>query len=125
MEMHEIRYFLAVSNTLHFTRAAEQCNVSQPALTRAIKGLEDKLGGGPLIHRERDNTRSIHELYGLAQSQHDYATVTMLSWFVEEQVEEEQWCEEALSLLEMAGDNRSALLMLDDRYGQNSGTGAG
>lgn len=55
MEMHEIRYFLALCETLNFTRAAEACNVTQPALTRAIKGLEDKLGG-PLIHRERGNT---------------------------------------------------------------------
>ncbi|MDX2155112.1 MAG: LysR family transcriptional regulator [Hyphomicrobiaceae bacterium] len=56
MELHEIRYFLALSDTLNFTRAAERCNVSQPALTRAIKSLEDKLGGGPLVHRERGNT---------------------------------------------------------------------
>jgi len=55
MELHEIRYFLALSETLNFTRAAENCNVTQPALTRAIKGLEDKLGG-TLIHRERGNT---------------------------------------------------------------------
>ena len=34
MEIHEIRYFLAVCRTLNFTRAAEQCNVTQPALTR-------------------------------------------------------------------------------------------
>ncbi len=56
MEFHEIRYFLALSDALNFTRAAEQCNVSQPALTRAIKSLEAKLGGGPLVHRERGNT---------------------------------------------------------------------
>ncbi len=55
MEMHQIRYFLAVSETLNFTRAAEKCHVSQPALTRAIKTLEDELGG-PLFHRERQNT---------------------------------------------------------------------
>jgi DNA-binding transcriptional LysR family regulator len=55
MELHEIRYFIALSETLNFTRAAEACNVTQPALTRAIKSLEDKLGG-PLIHRERGNT---------------------------------------------------------------------
>lgn len=56
MEVQEIRYFLALSETLNFTRAAERCNVTQPALTRAIKALEDKLGGGSLIHRERGNT---------------------------------------------------------------------
>jgi len=30
MEMHQVRYFLAVCETLNFTRAAESCNVSQP-----------------------------------------------------------------------------------------------
>ena len=56
MELHEIRYFLAVSDTLNFTRAAERCNVTQPSLTRAIQSLEAKVGGGPLINRERGNT---------------------------------------------------------------------
>ena len=37
MEMHQIRYFLALSETLNFTRAAERCNVSQPTLTAGIK----------------------------------------------------------------------------------------
>jgi DNA-binding transcriptional LysR family regulator len=55
MEIHEVRYFLALCETLNFTRASERCNVSQPALTRAIRNLEDKLGG-PLLHRERGNT---------------------------------------------------------------------
>src|SRR5258708_7919439 len=55
VEMHQIRYFLAVCETLNFTRAAEACNVSQPSLTRAVKGLEDELGG-PLFRRERNNT---------------------------------------------------------------------
>jgi LysR family hydrogen peroxide-inducible transcriptional activator len=55
MEMHQIRYFLAVANELNFTRAAAKCNVSQPSLTRAIKLLEEELGG-PLFHRERANT---------------------------------------------------------------------
>lgn len=51
MEMQQVRYFLAVAKTLNFTRAAEQCNVTQPALTRAIKQLEEELGG-ELIRRE-------------------------------------------------------------------------
>jgi LysR family transcriptional regulator, hydrogen peroxide-inducible genes activator len=55
MEMHQIRYFLAVADELNFTRAAEKCNVTQPSLTRAIKLLEDELGG-LLFHRERANT---------------------------------------------------------------------
>src|SRR3954447_15260170 len=55
MEMHQIRYFLAVCEELNFTRAAERCNVAQPSLTRAIKLLEEELGG-QLFHRERTNT---------------------------------------------------------------------
>src|SRR5437899_10479169 len=52
MEMHQIRYFLAVTRTLNFTRAADECNVTQPSLTRAIKQLEAELGGD-LFRRER------------------------------------------------------------------------
>jgi DNA-binding transcriptional LysR family regulator len=55
MEMHQIRYFLAVCDTLNFTRAAERCNVTQPALTRAIQKLEEELGG-LLFRRERKLT---------------------------------------------------------------------
>ncbi len=55
MELHEIRYFLALSQTLNFTKAAEACNVSQPALTRAIQKMEEELGG-LLFSRERNNT---------------------------------------------------------------------
>jgi DNA-binding transcriptional LysR family regulator len=55
MEMHQIRYFLAVCETLNFTRAAEQCNVTQPALTRAVQKLEEELGG-LLFRRERHLT---------------------------------------------------------------------
>lgn len=51
MEMHQIRYFLAVARTLNFTRAAEECRVSQPALTRAIQQLEDEFSG-KLLRRE-------------------------------------------------------------------------
>ncbi len=55
MEMYQIRYFLALSETLNFTKAAEKCNVSQPALTRAVKKLEEELGGA-LVVRERSQT---------------------------------------------------------------------
>jgi DNA-binding transcriptional LysR family regulator len=45
MDFNQVRYFLALADTLNFTRAAEQCFVSQPALTQAIKRLEVELGG--------------------------------------------------------------------------------
>ncbi len=52
MEMQQVRYFLAVARTRNFTRAAEECNVTQPSLTRAIKQLEAEFGGD-LFRRER------------------------------------------------------------------------
>ncbi|MFK7857474.1 MAG: LysR family transcriptional regulator [Granulosicoccus sp.] len=55
MELQQIRYFLALSEDLNFSRAAERCGVSQPSLTRAIKRLEDELGA-QLIRRERSRT---------------------------------------------------------------------
>jgi LysR family hydrogen peroxide-inducible transcriptional activator len=56
VELGQIRYFVELARTLNFTRAAEACNVTQPALTRAIQKLEEELGG-PLFHRERSRTQ--------------------------------------------------------------------
>jgi DNA-binding transcriptional LysR family regulator len=55
MDIHHIRYFLAVCETRNFTRAAEKCHVTQPALSRAIQQLEDEVGG-LLFRRERNLT---------------------------------------------------------------------
>jgi LysR family transcriptional regulator, hydrogen peroxide-inducible genes activator len=52
MELYQIRYFVAVCETLSFARAAERCGVSSPSLTRAVQKLEQELGG-LLIRRER------------------------------------------------------------------------
>ncbi len=51
MELHQIRYFLATCETLNFTKAAEASNVTQPALTKALRLLEEELGG-PLFDRQ-------------------------------------------------------------------------
>jgi DNA-binding transcriptional LysR family regulator len=55
VKIQQVRYFVALCETLNFTRAAERCNVTHPSLTRAIRQLEDELGG-PLLHRERNRT---------------------------------------------------------------------
>jgi len=51
MELQQIRYFLAVQRHGSFSRAAEDCDVSQPALTQAVRKLEEEVGG-ELFHRE-------------------------------------------------------------------------
>jgi LysR family transcriptional regulator, hydrogen peroxide-inducible genes activator len=63
VEIYQIRYFLAVNETLSFTRAAERCYVSQPALTKAIQKLEDLLGG-----RLFDRTKNAVQLTDLGRA---------------------------------------------------------
>jgi len=50
MELQQLRYFASVADLANFTRAAEQCNVSQPSLSQQIINLEKELGH-KLFHR--------------------------------------------------------------------------
>lgn len=51
MEIFQVKYVLAAARLLNFTKAAAFCNVSQPALTKAVKTLEAELGA-QVFHRE-------------------------------------------------------------------------
>lgn len=44
MEMHQLRYFIAVAQSGNFSRAAAQCRVAQPSISQQIQKLEDELG---------------------------------------------------------------------------------
>jgi len=71
---------------------------------------------------EQHITRKIHELYDLARSVDDKPTQVFLQWFIEEQVEEEASTEEVVALLETAGENGAALLLVDEKLGRRSAT---
>ena len=51
MELHQLKYFLAVAESRSFTRAAEKCQITQPSLSQQIARLEKSLGK-PLFNRD-------------------------------------------------------------------------
>jgi ferritin len=61
---------------------------------------------------------SISDLYARAVQERDYPTQAMLQWFLTEQVEEEKTSGAIVERVKMAGDNSSALLMLDRELGE-------
>jgi DNA-binding transcriptional LysR family regulator len=56
MDLPQISHFLALARLLNFTRAAEECSITQPAFSRSIRRLELELGGDLLL-RERSLTQ--------------------------------------------------------------------
>jgi ferritin len=65
------------------------------------------------LAHERTVTALIHRLYELALKESDYATQTLLQWFITEQVEEEKNAGQIVEQLKMTGGEPSALLLLD------------
>ncbi len=73
---------------------------------------------------EQEVTASIHRLYALAAQENDYPTQVALTWFVNEQVEEEKTAADIVAQLEMVADNRTALLLLDRELAGRKAGGA-
>jgi ferritin len=79
-----------------------------------LEGFEKALA------HEKHITGCIHRLYDLARDEGDYPAQIELQWFIDEQVEEEENTGRVVDLLKMAGDNQSALLMLDRELAQRT-----
>jgi ferritin len=65
-----------------------------------------------LAHEHRVSA-AICAIYELALAEKDFAALSFLKWFLDEQVEEEKSVTEMLTKLEMIGDNRNGLFHLD------------
>src|SRR5215218_7804273 len=60
MEMHQLRYVVAVARAGNFSRAAEQCHISQPSLSQQILKLENELGERLFDRRKREAKLTSH-----------------------------------------------------------------
>ena len=82
-----------------------------------------KVYEGALAH-EQKVTSMINDLCALASQENDYATSSMLKWFIDEQVEEEETAQNIIDNLKMIGDNGYGLYMLDKELGARTYTQA-
>ena len=70
------------------------------------------------LDMEKDVTQRIHDLYSLSKDVEDYATQSMLNWFIDEQVEEEDSFRTILDKTEAAEGDRWNMLVLDKELGK-------
>ena len=78
------------------------------------------------LAHEQKVTALIHRRYALAAEERDYASQIFLHWFINEQVEEEKLVSQVLAMVERAGADPAALLILDRELAnrpEESGTG--
>ena len=75
------------------------------------------------LKHEQKVTASIRKLYELADKEKDYGTQLQLQWFITEQQEEEKNVGDVIARLEMAGDNKVALMFIDRELGSRQPEG--
>ncbi len=68
-------------------------------------------------------TKSIHQLFTLAEGERDYASQGILQWFSTEQVEEEDTANRIVERLRMIEDNKAALFMMDNELSARAAVG--
>lgn len=69
------------------------------------------------LEHEQYVTSRIHSMYEVAAKEKDYAAMTHLHWFIDEQVEEEDQTREIVDKLTMVGDNMNGLFVIDGQLG--------
>ena len=69
------------------------------------------------LEHEKYVTSRIYEMYEVAMKEKDYAAMSHLLWFIDEQVEEEDQTREIVDKLMMVGDNMNGLFVIDSQLG--------
>ena len=83
----------------------------------ALEAFKASLG-----HEQRVSA-AICGIYELASAEKDYATLSFLKWFLDEQVEEEKSVSEIIAKLELVGDNRNGLFQIDKQAAKRAEAG--
>ncbi len=73
-----------------------------------------------VLKHEQSVTKSIHALYDLAVKETDFPLQSLLQWYIDEQVEEEDSARQAIDALRLAGDSGPGLLMIDREMGKRT-----
>jgi ferritin len=66
------------------------------------------------LEHEQEVTKRIYNLADIASEEREHATISLLKWFIDEQVEEEDNFNNLIKKLKRIGNNSAALYMLDD-----------
>ena len=70
------------------------------------------------LNHEKVVTERIYKLMDVAQDEREYATISFLKWFIDEQVEELNMFNKLIQKIKRVGDNISALMTLDSELAQ-------
>ncbi|MCT4564230.1 MAG: ferritin [Maledivibacter sp.] len=81
-----------------------------------LEALETALGHEKIV------TERIYKLMDIAQDEREYATISVLKWFIDEQVEEMNMFKKLIQKVKMIGDNTNGLMSLDKELAQRTFT---
>ncbi|KGA95950.1 ferritin [Alkalihalobacillus alcalophilus ATCC 27647 = CGMCC 1.3604] len=94
-----------------------------PAIFSEIKAPKAQFGSlvetfEAALLQERKVTKSYYEVYGIAQDEREYQTLSFLNWFLDEQVEEESTFETHIDYLTRIKDDSNALYIYEQELGK-------
>ncbi|KMK75236.1 ferritin [Alkalihalobacillus pseudalcaliphilus] len=70
------------------------------------------------LEQEKKVTKSYYDVYGIAQDEREYQTLSFLNWFLDEQVEEESMFETHIDYLKRIQDDSNALYIYEQELGK-------
>lgn len=105
---------LKILNYVH----ARGGSVSLQPIAKVTQSWESPLAAfEDTLKHEKAVTKMVHDLVALGESEKDYATVSMLRWFVDEQVEEEETAQKYVDAFKFIGDDKIGTYMLNKELG--------